>query len=320
MTAEWDLREAYAYYRDGRTLRDVGERYGVASQTVHKRFVRAGLARCNNKKWVREEVDVLIAAYRVAGDGPVDLDALSQRLERHKTNICRKARELGLTDQGRPHSPEANAQGGATRQLVNAMRLTPLRPALGLRHTEESKRRIGEGSRQAWRDPSRKARATGAERRRDLSERMSQRLREGGNVYSHARRGRRPDLGDTFFRSAWEANYARYLDLLVRRRFITAWAYEPDTFWFERIRRGVRSYTPDFRVDRSDGSCYYVEVKGWMDAKSKTKLKRMAKYHPTVELRVVGAKEYREIERKLAGAIPNWESGAARSGAATRSR
>jgi hypothetical protein len=47
-----------------------------------------------------------------------------------------------------------------------------------------------------------------------------------------------------------------------------------------------------------------------MDAKSKTKLKRMAKYHPAVDLRVIDAKAYREIDRKLGGAIPNWERAA----------
>jgi hypothetical protein len=44
-----------------------------------------------------------------------------------------------------------------------------------------------------------------------------------------------------------------------------------------------------------------------MDAKSKTKLKRMRRYHPTVELLVVEKRQYQEIERKLSGAITNWE-------------
>jgi predicted nuclease of restriction endonuclease-like RecB superfamily len=132
----------------------------------------------------------------------------------------------------------------------------------------------------------------------------------GSNTYSRCRRGKRPDLGDHFFRSSWEANYARYLNFLVAQRIIAKWEYEPDTFWFEAIKRGVRSYLPDFKVTEPNGAVYYVEVKGWMDAKSKTKLKRMKKYHPSVDLRLVDAKAYREISRKLGGAIPHWERAA----------
>lgn len=134
------------------------------------------------------------------------------------------------------------------------------------------------------------------------------RLTSGGNVYSSCKHGRRDDIGDMHFRSSWEANYARYLNLLIRQKIITAWEYEAETFWFEAIRRGTRSYTPDFRITEPSGSIYFVEVKGWMDAKSKTKLKRMKKYYPAVEIRVVDQKAYREISRKLGGAIPGWES------------
>jgi len=118
--------------------------------------------------------------------------------------------------------------------------------------------------------------------------------------------GRRKDLGKYYFRSAWEANYARYLNFQVYTQFIDRWEYEPDTFWFEAIKRGVRSYLPDFKVYK-DGGFYYVEVKGWMDPKSKTKLKRMKKYHPNVEVRVVGEKEYRDIERRFGNSIDWWE-------------
>lgn len=133
------------------------------------------------------------------------------------------------------------------------------------------------------------------------------RMTSGGNVYSSARRGKRLDLGTMMFRSSWEANYARYLNFLIKQRCIKQWEYEPETFWFEKIRRGCRSYTPDFRITGAAGETYYVEVKGWMDAKSKTKLKRMAKYYPATDIRLVQKTEYREIERKLAGVIPNWE-------------
>ncbi len=120
--------------------------------------------------------------------------------------------------------------------------------------------------------------------------------------------GKSTDLGETYFRSGWERNYARYLNFLMKQKIIYKWEFEPDTFWFNEIKRGVCSYLPDFKVWESRNSKpYYVEVKGFMDSKSKTKIKRMAKYYPDVELSVVGKKEYNEIKVKLSKLIPNWE-------------
>ncbi|RLD18718.1 MAG: hypothetical protein DRI69_09825 [Bacteroidetes bacterium] len=127
-------------------------------------------------------------------------------------------------------------------------------------------------------------------------------------TYGHVKQGRRADLGDTFFRSGWEANFARYLNFLQDAGDIHHWEYEPETFWFEAIKRGVRSYKPDFKVwDTEDSDPYFYEVKGWMDARSKTKLKRMAKYHPEVKVILFGRKEYNSLKKSLSSIIPNWE-------------
>lgn len=117
-------------------------------------------------------------------------------------------------------------------------------------------------------------------------------------------------VGGTRFyaRSRWEANYARYLQFLKDKGLIRSWEHEPETFWFEGIRRGVCSYLPDFRITEQDGSQTYHEVKGWMDAKSKTKLKRMAKYHPTVKLRVIDWAWFKQNGPKLKLLIKDWET------------
>lgn len=83
--------------------------------------------------------------------------------------------------------------------------------------------------------------------------------------------GKRADLDYTFFRSKWEANYARYLTQMG-----TVWEYEPKTFEYP-LKKGTRFYTPDFRLVEHD---IWVEVKGRWDAKSKTKLRRFKKYFP----------------------------------------
>jgi hypothetical protein len=127
--------------------------------------------------------------------------------------------------------------------------------------------------------------------------------------YNTASRGRRADLGNTYFRSKHEANFARYLEWLRKRGEIDAWEYEAETFWFEAIRRGIRSYTPDFKVWPSAGRTpYFVEVKSWMDRKSATKLRRMKKYHPEVRVDVFDRAAHAELAAKLGKVIVGWEA------------
>ncbi len=122
------------------------------------------------------------------------------------------------------------------------------------------------------------------------------------------KQGVRKDIGKMYFRSGWEANFARYLNFLIKQKQIYKWEYEPDTFWFNDIKRGIRSYLPDFKVwDKRDSQPYYIEVKGHMDSRSRTKLKRMAKYYPKVRVDLVRAKQYNEIKKKLSPIIPGWE-------------
>lgn len=109
-----------------------------------------------------------------------------------------------------------------------------------------------------------------------------------------------------FFRSSWEENYAHYLQWLKGLGEIQDWDHEPDTFWFDAIKRGVRSYLPDFKVITAKGETEYHEVKGWMDSKSKTKIKRMAKYHPLVKMVIIDSNRYKALERTVSGLVPSW--------------
>lgn len=118
--------------------------------------------------------------------------------------------------------------------------------------------------------------------------------------------GKRADLDGRYFRSAWEANYARYLNWLQQLGEVARWDYEVDTFEFP-VKRGSKFYTPDFRVTWKDGRVEYHEVKGYMDQRSATKLKRMAKHYPTVQVLLVAGKQYNAIAKKVAGLIPGWE-------------
>lgn len=133
-------------------------------------------------------------------------------------------------------------------------------------------------------------------------------------TYSHERKGVTwkaswQEIGGKrkYFRSKWESNYARYLEYLKQLGEIKEWQHEPKCFWFEGVKRGTVSYLPDFWVLENNGNEVFHEVKGWMDQRSRTKIRRMAKYHPEVKLIVIQAKQYNEIQNKLRKAIPGWE-------------
>lgn len=109
--------------------------------------------------------------------------------------------------------------------------------------------------------------------------------------------------GSVYFRSKWEANYALYLDFLIKQNEIKNWEYEAETFFFEQIKLGTRSYRPDFKIYNPDDTVEYHEVKGYMDSRSKTKLKRMEKYFPEVKLILIDREYYAGMLKKLKGVI-----------------
>lgn len=120
------------------------------------------------------------------------------------------------------------------------------------------------------------------------------------------RGGRRADLGNQYFRSSWEANWARYLNWLIERKEVVRWEFEVDTFEFP-IKRGSRFYTPDFKVYYPDGTFAYHEVKGYMDQRSRTKLNRMRIHHPKVSLRLIDKGVYWQVAATMSF-LPHWEA------------
>ena len=124
---------------------------------------------------------------------------------------------------------------------------------------------------------------------------------------THRTGSKRDDLGGLYVRSSWEANYARYLNWLISLGEILKWEYEADTFEFKKIKRGTRSYTPDFKIYNPNGSIEYHEVKGWMDQRSNTKLKHMKKYYPDVKVILIDKDIYCSIARQVKNLIPYWE-------------
>ena len=114
--------------------------------------------------------------------------------------------------------------------------------------------------------------------RKKLSVICSDRLRNNlATVMKMSKSGKRDDLGGQYFRSSWEANYARYLDSKKIK-----WEYEKKTFYFDGIKRGALSYTPDFKIfpEGNNDAYQWVELKGFLTSKDRTKIKRFKKQYP----------------------------------------
>lgn len=176
--------------------------------------------------------------------------------------------------------------------------------ALGMKHTDEALEKMSKSTKNMWKNMSQEKRDEYSKRASINGRNTSPINREGASWKAGWR-----DIGGyrKYYRSRWEANYARYLEFLKEHGEIQEWHHEPTTFWFDGIKRGCMSYLPDFEVIEKNGDVVYHEIKGWMDDRSKTKIKRMAKYHPDVKLFVIDAKSYRVLEKKAKEFVSGWE-------------
>lgn len=240
--------------------------------------------------WSDADVALMRLWYDGHADTALNRAGLAALLGRTRAAISHKAARLGLRGPPGRWSDETPHPRGA----------------LGMKHTAVARTRIGASNR------ARMAALTPDERAAHILPGLKAKAALGTLVRPRPNaswtQGHRTIGGRRiYFRSKWEMNYARYLQWLAERGEIAAWAYEPDTFWFEQVRRGTRCYIPDFRVTETSGRVAYHEVKGWMDARSATKLKRMKKYHPNVTIVVVDGAAYKQISVSVGRLVPGWE-------------
>ena len=290
-------------YRKAGSVRKAGLALGLSGQGVHVRLQKIGATNPVNT-FTDEDKKVLIAEYQGFADAG-RLDDLAEKLGRTKQFICRKAKHLGLTNKARKRPYLADS----TRLAMTEWHQENDHPrgAKGMKHTAKARAIISQKSVESW------ASKTDDEKSEITLKSLKSRLSSQGTLAPPRpnttwKAGWREVGGNKkYYRSRWEANYARYLEWLRLQGEISGWSHEPETFWFEAIKRGVRSYLPDFRVWENDGSSNLHEVKGWMDSRSKTTLKRMAKYHPQETIILIREKDYNAIKKKVGALIEDWE-------------
>jgi hypothetical protein len=131
--------------------------------------------------------------------------------------------------------------------------------------------------------------------------------------------GKRADLNNQYVRSAWEANICRWLNHKQ-----ISYQYEPKVFPFIEFKHGTTSYCPDLFLPTTGE---WIEIKGFLDGRSKTAIRRFKKYYPEhfAKLRaIVGSSNtkaaeffkemgvpiygyYNELKKEFRKTIPGWE-------------
>lgn len=308
-----------AYDKTGSVWK-AGELLGITGQAVHYHLHKHNLFVSDG--WTEAEEKRLIEYYTTTPYQVFSCESIAKELNRSIDAVQIKAGKLGVTNRSRLGSDAMKLKESASQKqayIDNPEKRMEARDRakkwhsehehprgmLGKHHSKKFLEEQAERSRKMWKDPN--CKVNSPEYRQRISDAVSAAAthRSVANAYSRCKRGFRQDIGITV-RSAWEANYARYLNFLIQQREVVSWKYETTTFWFEAIKRGVRSYKPDFEVMTKNGIEYH-EVKGWMDARSKTKLNRMRIYHPNVKVVLIDEKRYAALSKSVGNIIANWE-------------
>lgn len=291
--------------------------FGRSSASVRNKAYELRITSLDNI-WSEAEIKYLKENYK-----SYNLKEIAGKLNKLKSNVCRKAKILGIertkkkkeklkygdrsTKPPKYKNKEERSNATSERLKKHFKKNGHPRGMLGKTHSKEYKKQVGKRLKEQWDDPN--SIFNSESHRQNLSDRMHnmQVNKKLKNRYTNAKGGKRKDLNDKYFRSSWEANFARVLNYLKKKDYILDWEYEVDTFIFENIKRGTRSYTPDFKIKPQNGKSFYYEVKGWMDAKSKTKLKRMSKYYAEEKIILIDSKVYKKLCKKYSKSISNWE-------------
>lgn len=280
----------------------VGTEVGLCGQSVQERLVKLGIQR-NNPLFTDDEKFFLLEHYNnYLLEGK--LQELADKMGRTKQFICRKAKQFGLTDISRRKKLLANYKP----QKPDWTKRPHPRGMFGKKHTKETLERISEINKINQQKIS-----SNQDKRADIIKRMIETKHARGNLvnprpHTTWKSGWREIGGKRkYFRSKWEANYARYLELLKEQKQIKEWQHEAKVFWFSGIKRGCVSFLPDFEITELSDKKVYHEVKGWMDDRSKTKIRRMGIYYPETVLRIIDATWFKANNRKLMPIIKDWE-------------
>jgi len=109
--------ELVAAYKELKSVWKVGKLFGMCGQSVHERIKKFGV-KTTNPRFSNHEKEILKNEYLKYRDSG-ELSILADRFGRTKQFICRKAKELGLTDRKRPKHFNIGMRGRCTPKEIH---------------------------------------------------------------------------------------------------------------------------------------------------------------------------------------------------------
>ena len=279
------------YLRDNinKSVAELAKDLNRSQNSIRTHKNKYGLKRGNCPMYTDEEKSIIADWY--TRDQGVDLEGLSKFLNRPKTSISCIARKMGLTHYGNYTKEQREYRSKKMKIMVKSIEHP--RGMLGKHHSPKTLINLSEINK------LRAQNMTYEERHKIALKAVETKRANGGfqtthNAYSRCKQGIRKDLCQ-YFRSSWEANIVRYFNYNNIK-----WKYECKRFGYPGEQECVLSYQPDFYLYELN---IWVEVKGWMDEKSKKRLDLFEKYYPeensVVSVTVNNCKECDSIVKYL---------------------
>lgn len=146
-------------------------------------------------------------------------------------------------------------------------------PFYGRKHKTESLIKIGLKSKERWKDKH---------FIKKIKNSYPDRSGRKNSMFGKQTHGKRDKYNDIYFRSSWEINFAKFLDLSNVK-----WKYESKTFDL-----GNTTYTPDFYLPEFD--CY-IEIKGYWRTDALNKYKRFKRKYSNTNIKILHKKKMQEM-------------------------
>ncbi len=280
-----DIKIIHELYKKHNNVWKVANEIGICGQSVWERLKKHDLInkkRTCNRKNIFKDHDVLIKKYNEYVQKGL-LDELAKELNRTKNFICRKAKELGLTNKNRKRSKKHEINLKLSKKNIWLKHTHP-KGMLGKKHSKEICDKIKQNGINNWK------KLNDDQKCELIKRQLNTKLLKYGTLNPNNKKGKwkqewkNIDNKEYFFRSSWEFVYAKYLNNKKNNSEILNWEYEPIIFSFPKEKNCNLHYKPDFKITNLDGTIEYHEVKGWMCERSKIKLSLMGKWYENVKL------------------------------------
>ncbi len=197
--------------------------------------------------------------------------------------------------------PDSPTISESTRKKLGESNKGKKNPNYGKTHSAKTKQKMSEAL--SGENNPMFGRTLSEESRKKMSDSRREGLRTGkikpqhGGSWGNA--GTRSDLNQ-FFRSGWEADYARFLNYNKEE-----WGYESQIFDL-----GFTTYLPDFMLKQG---LRVIEVKGLMTTEAQLKIDLFQDLlHGPLNIEynfiLIDGERYKQLEKKYKHLIPEWET------------